>query len=181
MDADACFCYFLPNRGSWRQPRSSCVPPPTYHHQRPKSHEQSPSYSWYRNAYFRSFLKQSAQEDVQSHLIQFLTDSVNISMVVYGKSVWDSKPPRKWLILYFCALLYTYPEWCALWKILWIFNVCIGKAFIQCMHWFPLKSFIVELTYRRPFSSVEKLMNLQEGGFGLIFVTNSSMSALLGP
>ena len=31
-----------------------------------------------------------------------------------------------------------------LWKILWIFNVCIGKAFIQCMHWFSTKSF-----YRR--------------------------------
>ena len=106
--------------------------------------------------------------------------SSHIALVAWW-SVWDSKPPRKWLILYFCALLYTYPEWCALWKILWIFNVCIGKAFIQCMHWFPLKSFIVELTYRRPFSSVEKLMNLQEGGFGLIFVTNSSMSALLGP
>jgi len=44
-----------------------------------------------------------------------------------------------------------------------------------------LVSTIVEFTYRRPFSSVEKLMNLQEGGFGLIFVTNSSMSALLGP
>ena len=51
------FCYFLPNRGSWRQPRSSCVPPPTYHPQRPESHEESPSYSWYKNAYFRSFLK----------------------------------------------------------------------------------------------------------------------------
>ena len=51
-------------------------------------------------------------------------------------------------------------------------SACIG---------FPLKAFIVEFTYRRPFSSVEKLMNLQEGGFGLIFVTNSSMSALLGP
>ena len=36
------FCYFLPNRGSWRQPRSSCVPPPTYHPQRPESHEESP-------------------------------------------------------------------------------------------------------------------------------------------
>ena len=104
----------------------------------------------------------------------------HIALVAW-ESVLDSKPPRKWLILYFCVLLYTYPEWCALWKILWIFNVCIGKAFIQCMHWFPLKSFIVELTYRRPFSSVEKLMNLQEGGFGLIFVTNSSMSALLRP
>ena len=44
-------------RGSWRQPRSSCVPPPTYHPQRPESHEESPSYSWYKNAYFRSFLK----------------------------------------------------------------------------------------------------------------------------
>ena len=84
-----------------------------------------------------------------------------------------------------------------------LFIICIGKAFThrmflvplrcekaygssmfvftQCMHWFPLKAFIVEFTYRRPFSSVEKLMNLQEGGFGLIFVTNSSMSALLGP
>ena len=51
------FCYFVPNRGSWRQPRSSCVPPPTYHPQRPESHEESPSYSWYKNAYFRSFLK----------------------------------------------------------------------------------------------------------------------------
>ena len=57
MDADVFFCYFLPNRGSWRQPRSSCVPPPTYHPQRPESHEESPSYSWYKNAYFRSFLK----------------------------------------------------------------------------------------------------------------------------
>ena len=51
------FCYFLPNRGSWRQPSSSCVPPPTYHPQRPESHEESPSYSWYKNAYFQSFLK----------------------------------------------------------------------------------------------------------------------------
>ena len=40
--ADACFCYFLPNGGRWRQPRSSCVPPPTYHPQRPESHEESP-------------------------------------------------------------------------------------------------------------------------------------------
>ena len=168
MDADVFFCYFLPNRGSWRQPRSSCVPPPTYHPQRPESHEESPSYSWYKNAYFRSFLKTDSPIGCIVTL-HWLHDS------------WDSKPPRKWLSLYFCALLYTYPEWCALWKILWIFNVCIGKAFIRCMHWFPLKSFIAELTYRRPFSSVEKLMNLQEGGFGLIFVTNSSMSALLGP
>ena len=29
-----------------------------------------------------------------SEYYRFLTDSVNISMVVYGKSVWDSKPPR---------------------------------------------------------------------------------------
>ena len=88
-----------------------------------------------------------------------------------------------------------------------LFIICIGKAFTQRMLLvplrceksygssmfvlerplssacigFPLKAFIVEFTYRRPFSSVEKLMNLQEGGFGLIFVTNSSMSALLGP
>ena len=53
MDADACFCQAA-NR---RQPRLSCVPPPTYHPQRPESHEESPSYSWYKNAYFRSFLK----------------------------------------------------------------------------------------------------------------------------
>ena len=33
------------------------MPPPTYHPQRPESHEESPSYSWYKNAYFRSFLK----------------------------------------------------------------------------------------------------------------------------
>ena len=46
-----------PSRGSCKQPRSSCVPPPTYHPQRPESHEESPSYSWYKNAYFRSFLK----------------------------------------------------------------------------------------------------------------------------
>ena len=52
-----CGCLFLPSRGSWRQPRSSCEPPPTYHPQRPESHEQSPSYSSYKNVYFRSFLR----------------------------------------------------------------------------------------------------------------------------
>ena len=158
MDADVFVCYFLPHRGSWRQPRSSCVPPPTYHPQRPESHEESPSYSWYKNAYFRSFLKTDSPIGCIVTL-HWLHDRAFGTLSLRENDLW----------------------WCALWKILWIFNDCIGKAFIQCMHWFPLKSFIVELTYRRPFSSVEKLMNLQEGGFGSIFVTNSSMSALLGP
>ena len=48
---------FLPSRGSCKQPRSSCVPPPTYHHQRPESHKQSPSYSGYKDAYLESLLK----------------------------------------------------------------------------------------------------------------------------
>ena len=46
-----------PSRGSCKQPRSSCVPPPTYHHQRPESHKQSPSYSGYKDAYLESLLK----------------------------------------------------------------------------------------------------------------------------
>ena len=48
----------------------------------------------------------------KSEYFRFLTDSVNISMVVYGKSVWDSNPPRKWLIHYFCPLFITCPERC---------------------------------------------------------------------
>ena len=47
-----------------------------------------------------------------SEYYRFLTDSVNISMVVYGKSVWDSQPPRKWHMHDFCALLCTCPERC---------------------------------------------------------------------
>ena len=46
-----------PSRGSCKQPRSSCVPAPTYHHQRPESHEHSPSYSRYKDAYLESLLK----------------------------------------------------------------------------------------------------------------------------
>ena len=82
--------------------------------------------------------------------------------------------------LFMCATLYISGVVCAVKNIM----------DLQCLYWkglYPVhalvstKIFFVELTYRRPFSSVEKLMNLQEGGFGLIFVTNSSMSALLGP